>query len=403
MKEMKKSFFMIQWLSVLILMSNLSWAIGNPAASYCKLMGYKYTIEKKTNGSMKGKCIFPDGSSTDAWDFFRGKEKKMFSYCSKKGYTMETIVDHSKGYTQETPVCMPKQKERGARFISMVDLMKENGDMPDRKYKLFSGKISHVSKISKRTKTNLPLNFDWRNYNGHSYIGSIRDQGECGDCYAYAASASAEGVYNVANNKFDEYNVDFSEDFLAWCLGKYGPYESHFSGCDGADYDYAELAALTKEGITDETHYPTVNEDPGSCTHKEDPIVSFQKWGRIASGDENAIKSAILAYGVIEVAIQTTDNFIDYTNGIFSDTQTECPDGANTETDHAVALVGWGVENDELYWILRNSWSENWGENGYMRIKAHSARVACAAAYLQYRSFHSLSLVPIVSYLLSED
>jgi len=60
----------------------------------------------------------------------------------------------------------------------------------------------------------LPDSFDWRSHNGHSYIGSIRNQGSCGSCYAFGANAAAEGTYNVANGLVDGNCVDFSESFI---------------------------------------------------------------------------------------------------------------------------------------------------------------------------------------------
>lgn len=112
----------------------------------------------------------------------------------------------------------------------------------------------------------LPTSFDWRNHNGHSYIGSVRDQGNCGSCYSFAACATAEGVYNYANNLYDGNCVDFSESFIAWCLSTISPYNSHFFGCDGADYDYYELQALTVEGVCYESAFPYTESNPGSCT-----------------------------------------------------------------------------------------------------------------------------------------
>ena len=87
-------------------------------------------------------------------------------------------------------------------------------------------------------KVDLPSSFDWRNYNGHSYIGPIRNQGNCGSCYAFGACAAAEGVYNVAFGLYDSSCVDFSESFIIWCLARLPGYGDHFYGCDGADYDY---------------------------------------------------------------------------------------------------------------------------------------------------------------------
>jgi len=248
-----------------------------------------------------------------------------------------------------------------------------------------------VGSIRVLPKAALPPSFDWRDRNGRSYIGPIRSQGACGSCYAFGATAAAEGAYNAAMGRYDANAADFSEAFIAWCLGTYGPYRAHFDGCEGSDDDYAELLALTVQGITWETNFPYTPVDPGSCTHWGDPVVRFNSWGRCGCNDIDAIKTAIMTHGVVDAAVDAGPAFDAYKSGIYEDTLTTCPGSpcAYTETDHAVALVGWNdngdAENDG-YWILRNSWGTSWGENGYMRIKYTSARVSCAVAYLTYKS-----------------
>ena len=233
----------------------------------------------------------------------------------------------------------------------------------------------------------IPSSFDLRDVDGESYIGPIKDQGDCGSCYAFAAAAAAEGVYNTASQRSGSDVADFSESYIAWSLGGMAPYSSHFGGCDDADYTYSEVEALTQEGIISESDFPYATEDPGIYEHAGDAPVVFESWGRVPSGDVDAIKAAILTYGAVVAAVYAGPSFLAYQSGIYEDDNTEC--NASPEyyapTNHAVALIGWNdngdAENDG-YWILRNSWGASWGENGYMRIKYRSARVACAAAYL---------------------
>jgi len=68
-----------------------------------------------------------------------------------------------------------------------------------------------IGPLAARLGRDLPSSFDWRSYNGHSYIGPIRDQGYCGSCYAFGACAAAEGTYNWANGKYDANCADFSD------------------------------------------------------------------------------------------------------------------------------------------------------------------------------------------------
>jgi len=230
----------------------------------------------------------------------------------------------------------------------------------------------------------LPASFDWRSRDGRSYIGPVRDQGNCGSCYAFAAAAAAEGTYNWANGFSDGSRVDFSEAFIAFCLTNH--YSQHFSGCDGADYDYYELEALTRYGICDESAFPYTDHDQSCPLSPYPPLKKFQSWYRIPCNDIEAIKTAIMTYGVVDAAVYVGTAFEGYSGGIYQDSNINCTGSPcyYTPTNHAIALVGWNDNNGDGYWILRNSWGTGWGENGYMRIKYTSAYVACEAAYLVY-------------------
>ena len=238
-----------------------------------------------------------------------------------------------------------------------------------------------------RKRTTLPVNYDWRNINGKAYIGPVRNQGGCGSCYSFGAAAAAEGTYNWANGLFDENVIDFSEAYIAFCLSKIPPYSDHFDGCEGADYEYYELQALTEKGIILETDFPYQEDADTTCKDKGE-ITRFKSWHRIGCTDVEAIKTAIKTYGVVDASVLVNSAFEAYESGIYEDAQTTCDEEPcyNAETNHAIALVGWGEENGKGYWILRNSWGNEWGENGYMRISHHAAHVSCAIAYLVYEN-----------------
>ena len=381
--------------------------ISNPAMVYCESMGYQYEVRTDPKGNEYGVCIFPDGTECDAWDFFKGKEGKSFSYCAKKGYAIETKKINKGTYQEECAECVsytgfdqpqspavaPSKVGQKKNRIRMLDLMKRRGEP------LILEKMStkprgqqtdtnppqiFFSKVMK----NAPVSLDWRNVDGHTYIGPVRDQGSCGSCYAFGAMASAEGSYNVATGSFDGNCADFSESYVMWCLGRLSQYRQHFFGCDGADWNYAELSAITAEGVLWENEFAYTTSDPGTCPVNNDPAIVFYEWGRISCGDIEAIKTAIATYGVIDVAVYVTSNFSSYDSGIFVDNYTSCnsdPCYSNNGTNHAVSLVGWGYDDTAGdYWILRNSWGSSWGEGGYMKIGVTSARVSCEATYLAY-------------------
>jgi C1A family cysteine protease len=256
--------------------------------------------------------------------------------------------------------------------------------------------------LTRHLGRDLPESFDWRDQNGFSYIGPIRHQKHCGCGYAFAAVAAAEVAYNRSKNLTGADAVDFSEADLAWRLAGLEAYKPYFHGCDGSDLDYHELDAVVEQGMVYESLLPYTGEEPESRDFCEGaritPVVS---WHRIPCGDIQAIKTAIMVYGAVVAAVNAEDGFVDYNGGIYEDEATECDAEPcyYATTNHLVVLLGWddnGDPGEDGYWILRNSWGENWGEEGYMRIKYLSARVACAAAYLEPKTINLESTIHLL-------
>lgn len=387
---MKKNLLVFFFAMAIVLSSFAQKGFRNPAAAYCDLLGYRYAVNTDKSGNKVGTCILPDGREVNAWDFYKGKVAKEYSYAALKGYDIETVVEKVNGYTVEKAMCVRTNKGF-EESISLEELMELNGDKLQLEDKRATTSIYEMAKENpdlKATKS-LPTSFDWRSYNGHSYIGAVRDQGGCGSCYAFGASACAEGTYNFATGKYDSNTADFSEAYIAWCLSTMSAYSSHFSGCNGADYTYSELQALVDVGIINESYFPYTESDNQSCPSAASsaPKIQFNNWYRVACSDIDAIKTAIMTYGVVDAAVYVTTSFQNYTGGIFTDSYTACTSSPcyNTPTNHAIALVGWGYDATYGdYWILRNSWGSSWGEDGYMRIAATSARVACEVCYMVY-------------------
>ncbi len=372
---------MVSWLAV------ASYAIPNPAAAYAEKLGYAYSA---ADGA-ETVTVAP-GVVFDAWDFYRGKVGSDYAYGAQYGYDTVNRTVESNGCVRSFAVCVPRKATRsGTTEISLLDLMLQNGEPlwvdPDRQLPEAIEEIYEQSSLKTFDKQALPTSWDWRNVSGSSYIGAVRNQGSCGSCYAFGAAAAAEGTFNYAMARTGANCVDFSEAYIAWCLGKYGDYSAHFSGCDGADYDYQELEALTVEGICGESQMPyNSGSDPGSCTYTGTTTV-FQSWARVDYGDIDAIKTAIMTYGVVDAAVYVDTAFDGYDSGVHDDSNNTCDSGWYTESNHAISLVGWDdnpPEGGGGCWILRNSWGTSWGESGYMRIRYDAAVVHCAVCYMVY-------------------
>jgi C1A family cysteine protease len=213
------------------------------------------------------------------------------------------------------------------------------------------------------TSTNpLPASFDWRNHNGHSYIGPIRDHKHTGMCYAFGACAAAEGAYNIAHGLYDSNCVDFSEMYITWTLGHTYPYNEHINNNGvGADSELYELSALTKvgswegpagfEGACSESNFPfvdSITSPPPEVIEqsKTFPRITFKRWKRVFpqeySNTTEQIKVALMTYGPVDAQVVPGDAFGAYTSGVYDSPDVPLRDPYYySGTGHFVSLVGW--------------------------------------------------------------
>jgi len=351
---------------ILLILASTSAAIPNPTAVYCNDLGYNYD---------DGNCVFPDGQSCDGWAFFRGTCGEEYSYCALEGHSIETESVDMGSYSTERAVCVSDTKRIEIQIPGLIP--ESRGLSPG------NGEECKI----KPSDPSLPESFDWRNISNRSYINPVKDQGECGSCYGFSATAVAEGVYNIALNLSNEDRVEFSESFLIWCLSDLPQYKYHFNGCYGSDYDYFELVAMITHGTIPGYRFPYTIYHPGVCAYWENPRAKFSSRHRIPCNDIDAMKTAIMTHGPIDAAVDVIDDFYYYIEGIYNDSNTSCSQSPcyYTFSNHAISLIGWGKDPEyDDYWILRNSWGPSWGEDGYMRISTTAATVACSPAYLEF-------------------
>ncbi len=239
----------------------------------------------------------------------------------------------------------------------------------------------------------LPEKFDLRDIDGRDYIGPVKNQNPYGTCYAFGATAAAESTYNRAKGLYNDNIVSFSESFIIWSLGqKYAGFPTDDYG-GGGNYDYDEIQALVDYGIIESHIFPYTEEIMTAYNFDQNyeleyywdyPRMKFAGWHRLPANDIETIKRAIMKFGAVDAAVLVENDFLVYEQGIYSDEirNADEPLEFYSSVNHAIALVGW--DDEERVWILRNSWGENWGEDGYMRIEYQSARGALEAVYLHY-------------------
>jgi C1A family cysteine protease len=207
-----------------------------------------------------------------------------------------------------------------------------------------------------------PKKKDWR---ADGAVTSVKNQGRCGSCWAFSATGAIEGSMVV--NGYKAYNLSVEE--LVDC-------DKSELGCSGGLMDSAFITEEGWKGMCEWEDYPYDAPDhphdlvcrKSNCTAVEgSAIKSFVDLSPAKNTpcQEEDLEAAIVKQPVA-VAIQADQlPFMFYSSGILDS-------NCGAALDHGVLAVGFGSEDDKKYWIVKNSWGESWGEQGYIRIAKQS-------------------------------
>ncbi|KAK2973258.1 hypothetical protein RJ640_001914 [Escallonia rubra] len=202
----------------------------------------------------------------------------------------------------------------------------------------------------------LPRSVDWRKKGA---VTPIKDQGQCGSCWAFSTVAAVEGINQIKTGRL----VSLSEQELVDC-----DVNGDNQGCNGGYMDKAFDFIEENRGIATEAEYPYVGKDNKCDTQKErDQAATISGHKRVRPNDETSLQAAV-ANQPVAVAIDAGGyNFQLYSHGVFSGY-------CGTNLNHGVAAVGYGVEEDGTkYWLVKNSWGTGWGEAGYVKMERGSS------------------------------
>jgi len=202
-----------------------------------------------------------------------------------------------------------------------------------------------------------PTAIDWTNVDGKSYVTPVKNQGQCGSCWAFSTTGSLESRYAIKHQVTGSSITTLSEQELVDCSKAEGN-----EGCNGGLMDDAFKYVEKANGLCSESEYKYTGRDgtckASSCGTHYDPIDTYTD---VKSDSESDFETAVAA-GPVSIAVDasgTTWQF--YKSGIV--------DGnCGTRLDHGVLAVGYGVSGSEKYWKVKNSWGETWGEKGYILL-----------------------------------
>lgn len=221
----------------------------------------------------------------------------------------------------------------------------------------------------------LPDAVDWRDKGA---VAEVKNQGQCGSCWAFSAVGALEGAHAVASGKL----VSLSEQQLVDCSGDFGN-----KGCQGGLMDDAFMYLEGKtHGDDTEASYPYKGKQ-GPCRFTPAAIGStISGHVDIREGGEDDLADAVATAGPVSIAIHAGTGLMLYAGGIYDGTLGTC----YGELNHGVLVVGYGQQPARFvphqireYWTVKNSWGSAWGEKGFFRIRRgkNLCGLADAASY----------------------
>jgi len=219
--------------------------------------------------------------------------------------------------------------------------------------------------------SNVPLavNVDWR---PKGAVTDIKDQGQCGSCWAFSATGATEGAYYLSKGVL----TSLSEQNLMDCSTAYGN-----QGCNGGLMDSAFKYIIANKGIDTENSYP-YQVKQGTCRFSTANIgATISGYKDIAAGNEAALQAAVNQQP-IAVAIDASQNsFQLYKSGVYN--EAKC---SSSRLDHGVLAIGYGTDETTGadYWLVKNSWGKSWGIQGFInmsRNKSNQCGIATSASY----------------------
>jgi len=216
--------------------------------------------------------------------------------------------------------------------------------------------------------------FNWRDI---TMMTPVKFQERCGSCWAFTAMAVYEAVYKIMHGT----ELDLSEQYTIDCIEGQTPLgrKADCGSCSGGNVPFL-FRSLVQNGTADEKTFPYQAKDTACSGKTADMPFKVKLTGQVSFEKPTIkqIKEAICKYGPVHSSMKVTDIFKAYSDGVYDE---KVPVTGPRDTNHAVVIAGW--DDGKKAWLVRNSWSGTWGEDGYVWIEYGCANIGSTVSWIR--------------------
>jgi C1A family cysteine protease len=326
-------------------------------------------------------------SNNKIWSTYKATFKKTYSSGSEERIRMNRVLQktaeielHNKKFAQK--LVSFKRQVTPYMDLSTEEYLKYRTGllMPENEKVYFNNLVKNLKARNLKTPTKTlrsslgactpPADTSSVNWVTAGKVSPVKNQGQCGSCWAFAAIASIESELAKKFNKF----YDLSEEQLNDCDTVYNN-----NGCNGGWPFNTLRYYATYNYIANETNY-AYNQATGpnfqTCQRYKlrwpkvrvnQPLVDISPFGNERLNCSEANLKKLVNRGPVVVAIQSNcQGFGSTSTGVFSAAPNTCRD----TVDHGVLVVGYGFDSTvcKNYWLVKNSWGTSYHDGGYIKI-----------------------------------